>query len=133
MTSNIILEGIKDATESINNNHEFLINHSTDQLFYLDDIIKKMNGELSVLVNETYSNILMLEFETVLILKAIKYNRRAIIVNDSTLEVIKCNCDDILERTKAIKELQENRVENLSQQDFQRVFNNESDIDLGAL
>lgn len=131
--NNIILEGIKDATETINSNHKFLIDHSTDQLFFLDDILKNMTCEAAVLVNETYSNILMLEFETVLILKAIKYNRRAIILNDSTLEIIKTNCDDLLEKIKQIRTAQESRVKDLSHYDFKRVVNNESDIDLGSV
>ena len=133
MTSNIILEGINEATENINLRHDFLINHATDQLFYLDEIMEKMSCGCLVLVKETYYNILMLEFETYLILKAIKYNGNAINVDDSTVEIIKCNCDDLLERINKIKELQEKKVEKISHSDFQRMVNNEFDVDLGAL
>ena len=130
---NIILEGIKDATTSINNNSENLIDHATDQLFYMDDIIKNMGCEGVVLVNETYSRILMLEFETILLIKAIELNKPAIKINDSTLTTIKNNCDDILKKTQTIRTMQENRLSKLAQQDIQRVNNNESDIDLGAV
>ena len=133
MDSNIILEGIKDATTSINNNSEKLIDHATDQLFYMDDIIKNMGCEGVVLVNETYSRILMLEFETILLIKAMELNKPAIKINDSTLNVIKNNCDDILKKTQKIRTMQENRLSKLTQQDIQRVNNNESDIDLGAV
>jgi len=133
MNNNIILEGIKDATTSINNNSENLIDHATDQLFYMDDIIKNMGCEGVVLVNETYSRILMLEFETILLIKAIELNKPAIKINDSTLNVIKNNCDDILKKTQTIRTMQENRLSKLTQHDIQRVNNNESDIDLGAV
>ena len=133
MNNNIILEGIKDATTSINNNSENLIDHATDQLFYMDDIIKNMGCEGVVLVNETYSRILMLEFETILLIKAIELNKPAIKINDSTLTTIKNNCDDILKKTQTIRTMQENRLSKLAQQDIQRVNNNESDIDLGAV
>ena len=130
---NIILEGIKDATTSINNNSENLIDHATDQLFYMDDIIKNMGCEGVVLVNETYSRILMLEFETILLIKAIELNKPAIKINDSTLTTIKNNCDDILKKTQTIRTMQENRLSKLAQQDIQRVKNNEFNIDLGAV
>ena len=133
MNNNIILEGIKDATTSINNNSENLIDHATDQLFYMDDIIKNMGCEGVVLVNETYSRILMLEFETILLIKAMELNKPAIKINDSTLTTIKNNCDDILKKTQTIRTMQENRLSKLAQQDIQRVNNNESDIDLGAV
>lgn len=133
MNNNIILEGIKDATTSINNNSKNLIDHATDQLFYMDDIIKNMDCEGVVLVNETYSRILMLEFETILLIKAMELNKPAIKINDSTLNVIKNNCDDILKKTQTIRTMQENRLSKLAQHDIQRVNNNESDIDLGAV
>ena len=129
---NIIFEGIKDATTSINNNADFLINHATDQLFYLDELINKMACGCILLVNETYSNILMLEFETILLSKAIKYNRPAIKINDLTLEIIKNNCDDLLEKIQKIRHMQETRTEIVSEKDLKRVANNEADIDLGA-
>lgn len=132
MDHKIILEGIKDATTSINNNADFLINHATDQLFYLDELINKMACGCILLVNETYSNILMLEFETILLSKAIKYNRPAIKINDLTLEIIKNNCDDLLEKIQKIRHMQETRTEIVSEKDLKRVANNEADIDLGA-
>jgi len=130
---NIILEGIQDATESINNNAAFLINHATDQLYYLDELINKMACGCVVLVNETYSNILLLEFETILLSKAIKYNRPAIKINDDTLEIIKINCDDLLAKTQTIRHMQETRTEIISDKDLKRIANNEADIDLGAV
>ena len=68
MNNNIILEGIKDATESINTNSVYLMDHATNQLYYLDELLKNMVHGCGcvVLANETYSNILMLEFETIL-------------------------------------------------------------------
>ena len=131
MENNIIFAGIQDATKSINDDPNFLIDHATDQLFYLDDILKGMARGCIVLVRETYSNILLLEFETILLSKAIKYNRPAIKINDSTLNVIKINCDDLLEKIKKIKELQEDRTENISFDILKKVANNEADIDLG--
>lgn len=133
MTSKIILEGIKDATRSINNNTDFLIAHATDQLHYLDEVINKMAVGCVVLVEETYSNILLLGFETDLINKAIKYNKPAIKISNLELEIIETNCDDLLTKIKQIKEMQENRVPHISKKDFQRVINNESDIDFGAV
>ena len=131
MENNIIFEGIKDATESINNNADFLIDHATDQLFYLDELLKGMERACIVLVRETYSNILLLEFETILLSKAIKYNKPAIKINDSTLNVIKLNCDDLLEKIKKIKELQEERTEFISYDVLKKVADNKADVELG--
>ena len=132
MSSNIILEGIKDATKTINSKPFYLIDHATDQLCYLDEIIKKMGCGCVALVNETYSNILMLEFETILLTKAIKLNHSEIILNDCYLEIIKSNCDDLLEKIKIIREMQENIISELGQQDIHRIFNNDPDINLGV-
>ena len=96
MANNIILEGIKDATESINTNADFLIDHATSQLFYLDVLLRNLNNEGVVLENVTYSNILMLEFETVLLVKAIELNASALTVEETTKQTIKSNCDDLL-------------------------------------
>ena len=105
MESNIVLEGIKDATESINTNSNYLIDHATNQLYYLDELLKNMVRGCGyvVLANETYSNILMLEFETLLLIKAIELNARALTVEETTVEIIKSNCDDLLTKINKIK------------------------------
>ena len=135
MDHNIILEGIKDATTSINNNADFLINHATNQLYYLDELLKNMVRGCGyvVLANETYSNILMLEFETELLIKAIELNARALTVEETTVEIIKSNCDDLLTKINEIKSIQSDRVTNLNNKDLERLRNGEADIDLGAL
>ena len=135
MDHNIILEGIKDATTSINNNADFLINHATNQLYYLDELLKNMVRGCGyvVLANETYSNILMLEFETLLLIKAIELNARALTVEETTVEIIKSNCDDLLTKINEIKSIQSDRVTNLNNKDLERLRNGEADIDLGAL
>ena len=135
MESNIVLEGIKDATTSINNNADFLINHATNQLYYLDELLKNMVRGCGyvVLANETYSNILMLEFETLLLIKAIELNARALTVEETTVEIIKSNCDDLLTKINEIKSIQSDRVTNLNNKDLERLRNGEADIDLGAL
>ena len=135
MESNIILEGIKDATESINTNSNYLIDHATNQLYYLDELLKNMVHGCGcvVLANETYSNILMLEFETLLLIKAIELNARALTVEETTVEIIKSNCDDLLTKINKIKTIQGERVPNLNKTDFKRLMDGEADIDLGAL
>lgn len=133
MDHNIILEGIKDATESINNNSSYLIDHATNQLYYLDELLKNMGCEGVVLANETYSNILMLEFETLLLIKAIELNARALTVEETTVEIIKSNCDDLLTKINKIKTIQGERVPNLNDADLKRLMDGEADIDLGAL
>ena len=132
MTNNIILEGIKDATESINNNSSYLIDHATNQLYYLDELLKNMGCGCVVLASETYSNILMLEFETLLLVKAIELNARALNVEETTVEIIKSNCDDLLIKINEIKTIQGERVPNLNKTDFKRFMDGEADIDLGA-
>ena len=133
MTNNIILEGIKDATESINTNPIFLMDHATNQLYFLDELLKNMGCEGVVLANETYSNILMLEFETLLLIKAIELNARALTVEETTVEIIKSNCDDLLTKINNIKTIQGERVPNLNDADLKRLMDGEADIDLGAL
>lgn len=132
MNDNIILEGIKDATESINTNAGYLINHATNQLYYLDELLKNMGLGCVVLTSETYSNVLMLEFETLLLIKAIELNARALTVEKPTVEIIKSNCDDLLVKINEIKTIQNERVPNLNNTDFKRFMNDEADIDLGA-
>ena len=133
MANNIILEGIKDATESINTNADFLIDHATSQLFYLDVLLRNLNNEGVVLENVTYSNILMLEFETVLLVKAIELNASALTVEETTKQTIKSNCDDLLIKINQIKDIQTDRVPKLNKIDFKRLMDGDADIDLGAL
>ena len=135
MDHNIILEGIKDATESINNNSSYLMDHATNQLYYLDELLKNMVRGCGyvVLANETYSNILMLEFETLLLLKAIELNAGALTVEETTTEIIKSNCDDLLIKINEIKSIQSERVPHLNNKDLKRLMDDEADIDLGAL
>ena len=132
MNDNIILEGIKDATESINTNADYLINHATNQLYYLDELLNNMGCGCVVLASETYSNILTLEFETLLLIKAIELNARALTVEETTVEIIKANCDDLLKKINQIKTIQGERVPNLNNADFKRFMDGEADIDLGA-
>lgn len=127
MTYNVILAGIKEATKNINSNYNFLMDHMTDQLFYLDEIIKNLGCEGVVLIEETYSNILLLEFETVLLMESIKFNCSNIEIDIDKLHIINENCKDILDKTGKIREYNRRNFNRADPETLKKIANNVAD------